>query len=58
MPQATVLGSIHFLIYISDNSNITINAKIFCYADDIAILFYGDNWNEVLNDAERGFNET
>lgn len=33
------------------------NSQIFCYADDTAIVFYGNSWEEVHNSAEKGLRQ-
>lgn len=48
--------SVHiFFIYINDLCNIELtNRKIITFADNIALLFHADTWEEVNHLAQRG----
>jgi hypothetical protein len=56
-PQGSVIGPSLFLIYINELCLHTPkNGKVFTFADDTALVYYGDTWNEVRNYAEQGLN--
>lgn len=58
VPQGSVLGPTLFLIYIDQLCRLTIsNAEIIAFADDTAILFYGNSWEEANNLAQNGLNQ-
>ncbi|CAB3242058.1 unnamed protein product [Arctia plantaginis] len=53
VPQGSVIGPTLFLIYINNLCNLTLfESKIIAYADDTAIVVYGNSWSEAKCTAE------
>lgn len=53
--QGSTLGPLLFLIYMNNLGKVNINSgQAFLYADDTALLFHGDSWEEVYGAAEHG----
>lgn len=56
VPQGSILGPTLFLVYIDELCRLELaGGKIFAYADDTALCFAGDSWNEVFMLAQSGF---
>lgn len=57
VPQGSILGPSLFLIYINGLCNLSLDkGKVFTFADDSALLFNGDSWNDVFELAQKGVN--
>lgn len=55
VPQGSILGPSLFLVYLSDIAAIDLgDAKLFCYADDTAVIFQEKKWSGAFKAAERG----
>lgn len=57
IPQGTVLGPILFIVYINSLTNMSIeNGIVISYADDTAIVFFGETWDLVREYVIAGIN--
>jgi len=54
VPQGTVLGPIMFIAYINDLLKTDMDGEIVTYADDTALVFSADTWDQARQKAEIG----
>jgi hypothetical protein len=52
--QGSTLGPVLFLIYIDELARINVGGDLLLYADDTAVCFRGDSWEEVYGLASNG----
>lgn len=52
-----MLGPILFSIYTNDLLNLDFDSKILAFADDIVLIFEGDNWNDMKRKAHLGLSQ-
>lgn len=58
IPQGSIVGPTLFLIYVNDLCQLQLmKGRIFTFADDTALVFDGESWDEVYSTAQTGFNK-
>lgn len=58
IPQGSIIGPTLFLVYINNLCQLQLNnGKVITFADDTALVFSGQNWEEVFDSAQAGFNK-
>ena len=56
VPQGTVLGPLFFIIYVNEILTSNTSGTLFSYADDTAILYSGETWNDLKTNVELDLN--
>lgn len=58
VPQGSVVGPTLFLVYVNQLCNLLLrNGRISAFADDTALTFTGDSWDEAFDAAQTGLNQ-
>lgn len=57
VPQGSILGPTLFLVYLNELCSLEMGGRLIAYADDTALLFAGDTWQDTFESAQLGLNK-
>lgn len=57
VPQGTILGPVLFNIYINSMFSLRTRGKLFAFADDTAVFYEGDSWEQLKSMVEMDFKD-